>query len=437
MSKVMNWVVKRHWWFIVLMALLISTWEVIEYYFPHLRSLFVSKILFYLVLLLFGWLLDFSSRKINTQYEAMKILKYKHHLSQEFVIRTEWDALIDYIVRLPGMIAATEQTYLFVANPYYERFECVAQWNEAGKEATDLDAVSIWKKYLDEYMGNSSKFGPCGNMSDDSSASPQYQIFCLPIQYGEDPLGSLLFRLKHTKALTNEQTEIFENIGDEIAIALKIGQERQIFEEMLSTKAALDQRRTVSHYLHDHLGQNLGYVNLKLGQLISDMDQLSPEEILSDLKNMREAASASYDFMRGVLETNILETTPLLTNLLTEHARKVAKRANFEVTFKAVGKPAPVDKDIQRAIYYAFQELLSNVERHASASKVEIHTEWANDHFEFSIHDNGIGFDPQAINTNQHFGLEIMRERLEKVKGHATLTIYENVGALVNVSVPI
>jgi len=437
MSKVMNWVAKRHWWIIALVVLLISIWEVLESVHPRMHFLLNIGLLIYPMLVLFiGLMLDFSSRKINTQSEAMKILDYKHHLSQEFSICTEWDALIDYIVRLPGMIAATEQSYLFVANPISERFECVSQWSETGHETTDLDSVSISKKYLDENLRNGSKIGRCESMSADNSASLPAQAFCLPIQYGEGLLGILQFRLKNTIKLTNEQTEIFENIGDDIAIAIKIGQERQAFNEMSRTKVALEERRTVSHYLHDHLGQNLGYVNLKLGQLISEIDQLSSEEMLNDLEHMREAANESYDIMRGILETINLETTPLLANLLTEHARKVARRAHIEISFKSVGEPVPIDKNIQRAIYFAFQESLSNVERHARASKVDVRAEWTDDHFELSIYDNGIGFSPPTINKNQHFGLEIMRERMAKVKARVTVTTNENTGTLVNFWVP-
>lgn len=437
MSKVLNWVAKRHWWIIALVALLIWSWEVLESIFPQLHSLFSIGLLFYLVLVLFiGWMLDFLSRKINTQSETMKIIDYKHKLSQEFSICTEWEVLANYMARLPGTIAAVEQAYLFVVNPLSEQFEYVAQWNEAGQDAIDFDSVGICKKYLDENLRNGSKFGQCESISADGAASPQAQAFCLPIQYGESLLGILQFRLKAGKTLTQEQSEIFENIGDEIAIALKIGEERKAFDEMSSIKTALDERRTVSHYLHDHLGQNLGYVHFKLGQLISEMDQLSPEKMRSELERMRDAASESYDIMRGTLETINLETTPSLTNLLIEHARKVAQRANFEIAFKAVGKPVPIDANIQRAIYYAFQESLSNVERHARASKVDVRAEWAEDHFELSIRDNGIGFNPQAVNTNQHFGLEIMRERLAKVKGRVMLTISKNSGTLVNVWVP-
>lgn len=437
MSKILNWVAKQNWWIVALGVFFIWFWETIEAIFPQLHYLFDIKLLFYLVMFLFiGWILDSSSRKLKTQSKTMKILDFKHDLSQEFSICTEWEVLIDYMVRLPGMIAAIEQTYLFVANPLSKQFECVAQWNDIDHHVIDLNSVGISRKYLDENLRNGLKFGRCEGLSVDEVASPLGQTFCLPIQYGEGLNGILQFRLKKGRTLTLDQTEIFENIGDEIAIALKIGQERNAFNEMLRARIALGERRTISHYLHDHLSQNLGYVHFKLGQLISELDKLTPGKMLSDLEHMRDAASESYDIIRGTLEKINLETTPVLTNLLSEYAREVARRAHFEIDFKAVGRPIPVDVNIQRAVYYVFQEALSNIERHAKASKVNVVAKWNNDHFELSIHDNGIGFNPKTVNANQHFGLEIMRERMAKVKGHVKLTISENSGTLVNFSIP-
>jgi signal transduction histidine kinase len=114
----------------------------------------------------------------------------------------------------------------------------------------------------------------------------------------------------------------------------------------------------------------------------------------------------------------------------------VAQRANFEIAFKTLGKPTPLEPNVQRAVFYVFQESLSNVERHASATKVDVHAEWADNHFELSIQDNGVGFNPQAVNKEHHFGLEIMRERLAKVKGRVKLTVAKNSGTLVKVWVP-
>lgn len=429
--KVPSWVADHYWWIIVFAAILISAWEVLETLYPKLQPWFGLEILLYCITIFFsGWMLHGSSKKINTQNETMKILDYKHKLSQELSICSDWDVLSDYIARLPGSLVSVEQTHVFIANPLTAQLERAAYWEDLNRESDGFNVDNVYQKYLANF-----RVGMQFSMYKQSSSQSPH-VYCLPIQYGVSLLGLVIFRLKPGKSVTQEQFELFNNIGDEIGIAIKIGQERRAFEEMSSTKAALDERRMVSHYLHDHLAQNLGYIHFKLGQLISETDRLSPEKMHSELERMREASRESYDIVRGTLETLNKQTTPVLTNLLVEHARKVSQRANFEVAFKTQGRPIPLEANVQRAVFYVFQETLSNVERHAKATKVDVRAEWLEDHFELSIQDNGIGFNPQAINTDQHFGLEIMRERLAKVQGRVKLTVAKNSGTLVNVWIP-
>jgi nitrate/nitrite-specific signal transduction histidine kinase len=249
-------------------------------------------------------------------------------------------------------------------------------------------------------------------------------------------LGILQFKLVDGISLSREQEEIFRNIGDEIGNTLKMGQDRRGFLEMRTSETALAERRSVSDFLHDHLGQNLGYLHFKIDQLISEKDRLSLERVFHDLEHMRSAANESYEVLRGVLETILPGSKPLLTNLLMEHARKVTERSNIQMEFKIKGKPVPVPIEIQRAIFYAFEESLNNVEKHSQADKILVLAEWGKDYLAVTITDNGIGFNPQSVNTDQHFGLEILNERLAKVRGQITLTTSENSGTIVSIRVP-
>ena len=245
------------------------------------------------------------------------------------------------------------------------------------------------------------------------------------------------FRLPPDRELSLEEENVFKSLGDEMALALTVGQARKTFYEMRTSQTALAERRTVSHYLHDNLGQNLGYLRLKLDQLLSEKDQLSIEQIQADLERMRDAASESYEIVRGTLETIHPKTLPHLMNLLQEHARKVAERASFVVKFEVKGRPLPLKEDVQSAIFYVCHEVLNNVEKHSRADCVDIFADWGEDNFEISISDNGIGFNPLSVNPNQHFGLEIVHERINNIHGHITLNTSENSGTVVTITVPL
>jgi signal transduction histidine kinase len=206
---------------------------------------------------------------------------------------------------------------------------------------------------------------------------------------------------------------------------------------MSKSEITLAERRRVSHYLHDHLGYNLGYLHLKLDQLVTNKNQLSLEQVMAEIEPLRTTANASYEIVRGKLETLQPETSPVLINLLMEHARKVSKRANLAIKFQTVGTQIPLAVDIKRVIFYVFQEALSNTEKHAQASEINVLAEWRDDNVALTISDNGMGFKPEDVNTNQHFGLEILRERLEQVGGDVSLISAEKAGTTVSLRVPI
>jgi signal transduction histidine kinase len=396
----------------------------------------VDGMAYLLLLLIIGSLFDLLLRVIQVRTKFINILKFKHKLSMEFSVYSDWDVLVTQLARFPGTVAEVEKSLLFVLDPISQQLELAAHWpSNSNVEATDLQFIEDFQKRLQDNPDLCFTFQQCKSpvLSDNPPNAPTY---CFPIQYGKSILGVMQFKLKPEKALSNEQEYLFNSIGDEFAFILKAGQERRKYYQMAASETALAERRKVSRYLHDHLGHNLSYLHFKLEQLASMDEQLSSETIAEELEHMRRAAHESYDIVRGTLETIRPETVPLLTNLLLEHARKISKRANFEIDFKTVGKPVALPIEVNRAIFYVFEEALCNTEKYARANKVNILAEWNDDHFALTISDNGVGFDPENVNVDQHFGLEILHERIDKVQGQVTLSTSEESGTTVFVRVP-
>jgi len=73
--------------------------------------------------------------------------------------------------------------------------------------------------------------------------------------------------------------------------------------------------------------------------------------------------------------------------------------------------------EMEREIYYVFREALTNITRHANASRAEIHIKRSPRRFEASIRDDGIGFRGNANVTQGGLGLTAMAERIKKIGG--------------------
>ena len=437
LSRLITWIGNRTWWVIGLAIILLFTLELYDSTHKLNNSVHIVEFSIFLVLLLIiGFLLGSLMQGIRNQTRAIRILDAMHNLSLEFSGNQDWDVLVDQVVRFPGSIAPVCQAGLFMKKTITNQFDLAAQWSSPGAGQMDLPAEAVYQDLVRDGIGTDLTFGPIESVPPDGERSLQAKRYALPIKDKVRLVGVLVFTLEPGKDLTDEQADIFRNTGVDIAVALKAGQDRKVLADLRNTETALAERRSVSHYLHDHLGQSLGFLHLKMDQLLTKKDELSLEKVLDDLELMRDATSESYEIVRGILETIHPETTQTLTNLLMEHSRKVSQRSGIQIDFKARGKPVLLAGETQQAVFYAFEESLSNVEKHARATRVKILAEWQTDYFSLSIADNGIGFNPEYINSDQHFGLEILNERMASVNGQISLNTTENAGTVVTILVP-
>ena len=438
MKIILDWLIRWRWWLIWLILFIIINMQLAELLYPvpkyyHLIEFFI----YFTILLIGGVFLELQLRGSATQSRTLRILDYKHQLSLALTASDDWDVMAFELAKFPGSVSRTQSSCLFIRDTISGQFEHAAHWQKNGEMQIDYHVEEARHTWVDEIYTAGLLFHRCPSVLVANQAELAPVEYCLPIKQADHLLAFLRFQLVLGEVMSKEEEEIFSNVGDELALALKAGQARKTSFEMHTSETALAERRTVSHYLHDSLGQNLGYLRMKLDQLLSEKDLLSVEQIQDDLKRMRDAASESYDFVRGTLETIHPKTLPHLMNVLQEHARKVAERAHYIVNFEVRGRPIPLRDDVQSAIFYVCHEVLNNVEKHSKANCVDIFADWGDEILKLSISDNGIGFNPQTVNPNQHFGLEIVEERINNINGRITLKTSENSGTIIVLSVPI
>ncbi len=76
---------------------------------------------------------------------------------------------------------------------------------------------------------------------------------------------------------------------------------------------------------------------------------------------------------------------------------------------------------VETALYRVVQEAMTNVARHAQATRVDILLERSGDRVKVMVEDDGVGFDPAEVQRGDHFGLLGMRERAEALGGSMNL----------------
>ena len=91
--------------------------------------------------------------------------------------------------------------------------------------------------------------------------------------------------------------------------------------------------------------------------------------------------------------------------------------------------------EIKEAIYRIMQEAMANVARHSSAESVDIKLEFEEDSVQFTIHDDGIGFDPNLHHDGM--GLNSMKERAKSLHGKCKIDSKLDEGTRINVKFPL
>jgi nitrate/nitrite-specific signal transduction histidine kinase len=427
-------IVKWHWVIIAIVILGILAMEIIE---NEPTDSFVRHIpeyiLYITIMLVIGVLIDLLKKSLDQQKQMLNIIDTKHKISRELSRFDLWNDLVEALLHLPSQLAPVTGTVLYLQDPITHLFEQAACWGETPAAAIPPACQECILNNLDTRL----QFSLCRLCSKEGKNQADSLHYYLPLAHGNTLLAVMQILVTPGRNLTKQQENIFQNIGDDLGVALKLCQDRRTTEDLRLAETTLNERRKVSHYLHDHLGQNLGYLQLKLGQFKDDVGRLTEEHAQSDLQRMVEVANDSYKIVRGILETTQVETTLDLTNMLREYAQKIGQRANIQVIIQTSGKPAPICIDTQRAVFYAFQELLRNIEKHAQATKAEICAEWSADALKITITDDGIGFLPQAVDTGRHFGLGIVQERMTQVNGRIEISTNEKAGTRVVISAPL
>jgi len=167
------------------------------------------------------------------------------------------------------------------------------------------------------------------------------------------------------------------------------------------------ERKRIAAELHDEVGQIMTGVLLLLEKVASEL----PAERRELLAEAQEATRRSVDEVRRIaqeLRPELLEHLGL-ASALKALATSVTERAGLEFEKDFARKLPPLDPDVELAVYRVAQESLTNVARHAQASRVWLSLQPGRESVVLRVVDDGRGLNGQVAAGGG--GLRGMRER--------------------------
>jgi PAS domain S-box-containing protein len=193
----------------------------------------------------------------------------------------------------------------------------------------------------------------------------------------------------------------------------------------------------IARDLHDTIGQNIGYLRMKLDYLDEKKTPYLENDLKGELKQMSQVANESYDLVRGTLAILQLKNPGDLFQLFKRYADQVVERSRLKVEFEHDGGTGELSTYQMRQLFYIFREALSNIEKYSGADQARVEISWEDGMLKLSIADNGKGFDRDRSLANGHYGLKFMRERTEMMNGSFQLTSEPGAGTRIAVAVPV
>jgi signal transduction histidine kinase len=234
------------------------------------------------------------------------------------------------------------------------------------------------------------------------------------------------------------RTTLFLLVGNMITYLMKVQREQRLsitenYNHLANYSLTMEQlaisreRNRVARELHDVLAHTVSGVAVEL------------EGVRTNIKNNPEKASELVDHSLTALRQGLYETRQTLQNLrnipfeeagLVASIRSLVETFTFKQTIyldlQIDGEDPCFSSEINHCFYRVAQEALNNIAAHSRATRVILRIIQNKHILKLSIEDDGIGFDPLAVDQVSSYGLLGMYERAELI--HAQLTVKSKPG---------
>jgi two-component system sensor histidine kinase DesK len=203
--------------------------------------------------------------------------------------------------------------------------------------------------------------------------------------------------------------------------------ELRLSQDEVRRLATAAERERIARDLHDLLGHTWSLVAVKaeLARKLMQRDVAAAERELADIERVaRQSLAQVRDAVSGM-------RAPALAAELAS-ARLMLEAANIHVEWQGVESPPALTTDAETALAMGLREAVTNVQRHARASRVQVLLQADGQAAELSVQDNGRGAGSRRGN-----GLAGMEERLRALGGRLLLESTPGRGTLLRMQVPL
>jgi len=199
-----------------------------------------------------------------------------------------------------------------------------------------------------------------------------------------------------------------------------------------------EERTSIAREIHDELGQTLVTLKVYISWFLRHLpqaDKLAPDQTRT-MYALIDAAIKTVMRLSTELRPGALDDLGLAPAIEWQ-INEFKKWTDLEYHFVSNPKRIALDRETSTALYRIAHEIITNVIRHAEATRVDILLNKTRRTVELSVSDNGKGIAEAQINDPRAFGLVGMRERAHLLGGEVKIHGSSGKGTLVEVILPL
>ena len=350
-------------------------------------------------------------------------------------VRESQERFQAFMIHSPAVTFLKDQQgrYVYVNRQFENRLK-ISMTDSLGKTDQQLfpsDVAGIFQKHDREVLKMGSEVETEETILNNKGQLRSWLVVKFPVHgtEGQVLLGGIAFDITERKEAETQLQDTYRQLRD---LTQKLEHARE------------DERKRVAREVHDELGQTLTGLKFDLAWLNEELEKKgnayqSPlVEKIHDMTNLVQTAIDTARHLARTLWPTVLEDLGLVA-ALKELARDFQCRTGIQadLTVSPQLQNLPHHMRLHTMLYRAAQEALTNVLRHARATKVSLDLFQEGTMLIIKIQDNGCGITPEQVTQTRSLGLRGLRERALAVGGDLRIIGQPNMGTTILIQIPI
>ncbi|MEG1248404.1 MAG: nitrate/nitrite two-component system sensor histidine kinase NarX [Citrobacter sp.] len=241
--------------------------------------------------------------------------------------------------------------------------------------------------------------------------------------------GILLATLPHGRHLSHDQQQLVDTLVEQLTATLALDRHQERQQQLI----VMEERATIARELHDSIAQSLSCMKMQVSCLQMQGEAL-PENCRDLLSQIRNELNTSWVQLRELLTTFRLQLTePGLRPALEASCQEYSARFGFTVKLDYQLPPRLVPSHQAIHLLQIAREALSNALKHSQANEVVVTVVQNGKQVKLTVQDNGRGV-PENAERSNHYGMIIMRDRAQSLRGDCRVRRRETGGTEVAVT---